>query len=154
MILEGFGSSSCFLWRICGEDSHFCSQFVSAMERAMIRFLLLLLVTTQLTSDADPITNSLQGKHLIVVLENASFLISSYFHVNFNFVFIDAVSSIDGDWKRWIRPRNWLLGFVGGPFRLAFKTIGIRVNYIHFLSHLEIVRDSFKLKKVHDDTVG
>jgi hypothetical protein len=40
---------------------------------AMIQFILLLFVTTQLTSNAQPAPNPLQGKHLIVVLENVNF---------------------------------------------------------------------------------
>ena len=44
------------------------------MERAMIRFLLLLLVTSQLMSDAKPQPKPLEGVHLTVVLEHVSWL--------------------------------------------------------------------------------
>ena len=53
---------------------HISPQSVSTMERAMIRFILLLLVTTQLTSDAEPQSKPLEGIHLTVVLEHVSWL--------------------------------------------------------------------------------
>ena len=144
----------------------FIAQSVSTMKRAMVRFLLLLLVTTQLTSDADSPPKLFEGKHLIVVLGHASFLTFQFYSTKWtngfhlilpHFYFYFLVSSFICNRKKFIGSRHWLFGVDGWTFRLAFETTWILVSWncligINFFRRFYCKK--LLLKKVHDAAVG